>query len=295
MQIRLRLSLILIPIWLATLSGCGGAFPAAPLAGPVEPDGCRIRGQIVSTDWKAAGGEIEQAIVNVWTLPEMVRVQQVYEAGEYFEFHLQPGKYRLVCSATGTRGATFEVLSQELAIAENQEPLDVGVIDLPISKTTKLYGKQAPELKGIVAWQDTPPVVLQSLRGHVVVLDFFAYYCSICHEHKPDLIKLRAMYERHGLVVLALHDSSLATLDEMNVKLRPVLDKIFGGNPPDLSIGLDGAGDQSVFEAYGIEAVPAVILIDQQGRVVRRYHHAGKPELQSDIQMLLKSPSAPML
>src|SRR4029078_10792791 len=98
-----------------------------------------------------------------------------------------------------------------------------GEIDLAISKTTGLYGKPAPELDGIIAWHDTPPIALKDLKGKVVVLDFFTYYCSICHEHKPDLVKLRDQYADQGLVVLAVHDASLKTLEEMNAKMETAM------------------------------------------------------------------------
>jgi thiol-disulfide isomerase/thioredoxin len=251
-----------------------------------------VSGRIVSTAWRDLGGRIERGIVSAWTLPESVQVAEVSGEGEGFEIRLPPGRYRLVCSAVGTRGATFEVHSREITVAENQDDLDLGEVDLPISKSTGLYGKPAPELEGIIGWKDTPPIALRDLRGKVVVLDFFAYYCSICHEHKPDLVKLRDKY--NGLVVLAVHDSSLKTLDEMNAKMEPVLRRVFEGAPPKLPMALDGPGDQSVFQAYGIFAVPAVILIDQQGRVVRRYHHAGKPELEADVRALLSAPSRPI-
>jgi len=283
---RRRLSCALFPLWLAAC-GCVQQIPGAPAAGQKELEGCRVYGRIVSTDWKVSGGGIERAIVSAWTVPEGVRVEEVYGEGERFKIGLPPGKYRLVCSANGTRGATFEVLTREITVAENQESLAVGDVDLPISKTTGLYGKPAPELVGIIGWQDTKPLALKELQGQVVVLDFFAYYCSICHEHKPDLVKLRDNYGPRGLVVLAVHDASLKTLDEMNGKMGPVLQRVFDGAPPKFPMALDGQGEKSVFAAYGIAAVPAVILIDQRGRVFRRYHHAGKPELESDIQALL--------
>ena len=191
------------------------------------------------------------------------------------------------CGAVGTRGATFESLIREITVERDQDNLDVGRIDLPISKVTGLYGKPAPELAGIIAWQDSSPLKLKTLRGRVVVLDFFGYYCTLCHAYKPDLIKLRDKYELEGLVVLAIHDSSLPTLDETNAKMGPVLKEIYAGHPRHLPVALDGPGENSVFEAYGMYAVPAVILIDQQGRIVRRYHHAGKPELEADVKMLL--------
>jgi thiol-disulfide isomerase/thioredoxin len=285
-------------IWLVAVYGCGAQFPPAP-APPAagnkavkEPEGCRVSGRIVSTAWRDLGGRIERAIVSAWTLPQLVRVAEFSGEGEGFEIHLPPGEYRLTCSAVGTRGATFEGLSREITVAEGQNHIDVGQVDLPISKTTGLFGKPAPELGGIIAWQDTPPLALKDLKGRIVVLDFFGYYCSICHEHKPDLVKLRDKYASQGLVVLAVHDASLKTLDEMNEKMGPVLRRVFNGVPPKFPIALDGPGEQNVFQAYGIFAVPAVILIDQQGRIVRRYHHAGKPELEADVRVLLSGLSS---
>lgn len=291
MMSRWRLSLAVG--WLAAMLGCDGPFPAARAVGEEAPNGCHVNGRIVCTEWKELGGGIERAIVSAWTLPQNERVDEISAQGEQFRLRLPPGKYRLVCSATGTRGATFKILSREVSIAENQSRLEVGRIDLPISKTTALYGKPAPELTGIVGWQNTPPLALNDLRGQVVVLDFFAYYCSICHAHKPDLVKLREKYAAQGLVVLAVHDASLSTMDEVNAKMEPLLRQIFHGKPPKLPMALDGSGKESVFEAYGIYAVPAVILINQRGRVVRRYHHAGVPQLESDVRALLRTGSKP--
>jgi len=293
--------------WPVALLGCDAPFPGAPgvkIKAPVAkkeapvakkeaPRGCRVDGRIVSTEWKELDGGIERAIVSAWKLPEKVRVEDVNAEGERFELHLPPGDYRLDYSAVGTLGATFKGLSREVSIAKNQDQLDVGQIDLPISKSTALYGKPAPELAGIIDWKDTPALALKDLHGKVVVLDFFAYYCSICHAHKPDLAKLGDSYGRRGLVVLAIHEASLGTMDEVNAKMDPVLHHVFDGVPPKLPMALDGKGEQSVFEAYGIYAVPAVILIDQQGRVVRRYHHAGVPQLEADVRRLLSVDSKP--
>src|SRR5262245_8463417 len=291
--IRCGLSLALVALWFAGVHGCARNVPAPPAAEQAkpEPEGCAVKGRIISTAWRKSGGGIERAIVSAWILPKVERVEEAYAEGERFEIGLPPGKYRLICSANGTRGATFEVLTREITVAENQERLAVGDVDLPISKTTGLYGKPAPELGGIIGWQDTKPLALKDLEGHVVILNFFAYYCSICHEHKPDLVKLGQKYGPRGLVVLAVHDASLKTLDEMNGKMGPVLRRVFDGAPPKFPMALDGQGEKSVFAAYGIEAVPAVILIDQRGRVFRRYHHAGKPELETDIQALLSTRS----
>ena len=275
---------------LAAALGCGGPVPKAQVAIKKAMHGCRVKGRLLSAEWKEQGGGIERAIVSAWKLPEKNRVNDVNVEGERFEIRLPPGEYRLDFSAVGSRGATFKPLSRKVSIAKNQPRLDIGRIDLPISRTTALYGKPAPELAGIIEWQDTPPLALEKLRGKVVVLDFFAFYCTICHEHKPELAKLLETCGPHELAVLAVHDNSLGTMDEVNAKIEPVLQRVFHGEPPKLPMALDGAGDESVFEAYGIYGVPAVILIDPRGRVVRRYHHAGDPELETDVRRLLRLP-----
>jgi thiol-disulfide isomerase/thioredoxin len=275
---------------LAVVLGCGQPVARIRAAKQAAPAECRVNGRIVSAAWKDLGGGIERAIVTAWKLPEKNRVNDVSAEGERFEILLPPGDYRLDFSAVGSRGATFKPLSRKVRIAKNQPRLNIGRIDLPISKSTALYGKPAPELTGILEWQDTPPLALADLRGKVIVLDFFAFYCTICHEHKPDLAKLLEDCGPQGLVVLEVHDNSLGTMDEVHAKMEPVLKRVFDGEPPKLPLALDGAGDESVFEAYGIYGVPAVILIDSRGRVVRRYHHAGDPQLETDVRRLLRLP-----
>lgn len=288
--VRLHRRLSFAVAGLAVALGCGQPVARIRVAKQAAPAECRVSGRIVSSAWKDLGGGIERAIVSAWKLPEKNRVNDVSAEGERFEIRLPPGEYRLEFSAVGSRGATFEPLSRKVSIAKNQPRLDVGRIDLPISKSTALYGKPAPELAGIIEWQDTPPLALADLHGKVIVLDFFAFYCTLCHEHKPRLARLLEDCGPQGLVVLEVHDHSLGTMDEVNAKMEPVLKRVFDGEPPKLPLALDGAGDESLFEAYGIYGVPAVILIDPQGRVVRRYHHAGDPQLETDVRRLLRLP-----
>src|ERR1041384_537058 len=112
-----QLSFAWISLWLAA-GGCAQQVPGAPAA--KEPEGCRVTGRIVSTEWRELGGGIEPAIGSAWDVAEQERVEENYADGERFEIRLPPGKYRLMCSANGTRGATFEVQLREITIAENQ-------------------------------------------------------------------------------------------------------------------------------------------------------------------------------
>lgn len=259
---------------------------------PCPPRTAKVFGRVVSTEYRNMGGTIERSIVYVARHPDNQRIGSSLSRKGEFEFQLKPGRYRLRCSANGSRGATFEVTAKQFTVGQREEELDLGVIDLPISRTTSLYGKPAPGLAGIVAWKDTEPIALEDLRGKVVVLDFFSYSCGLCHAHKPDLVRLRQKYRDDGLEVIALHSNSVKTFRELKEKMDPIFARVFGGEMPELPIGLEGPGESAVFTAYGITGVPAVILIDQQGRVVRRFHHAGKPELEEEIRRLLKKAAA---
>jgi hypothetical protein len=157
MSIRGTVSLAFAVVWLAAVHGCDEQFPAAPAARnneverKQETEGCRVSGHIVSTAWRDLGGGIERAIVTASTLPDLEQAEDVYAEGEQFEVRLPPGRYRLMCSANGTRGATFIAQNREITVPKDQDNLDIGDIDLPISKTTALYGQPAPELTGIIA------------------------------------------------------------------------------------------------------------------------------------------------
>jgi hypothetical protein len=59
-----------------------------------------------------------------------------------------------------------------------------------------------------------------------------------------------------------------------------------GGHRP---VAFDCAGNKGVFDAYGATAVPMVILLDAEGKVVRRFHHASDPELDREVARFLKA------
>src|SRR5574341_1415536 len=65
----------------------------------------------------------------------------------------------------------------------------------------------APELEGGIAWLNTDsPLTLASLKGKVVLLDFWTYCCINCMHVIPDLKKLEAKYPKE-LVVVGVHSA----------------------------------------------------------------------------------------
>jgi thiol-disulfide isomerase/thioredoxin len=256
------------------------------VAGAAPPDKCKVTCRVVSTEYSKMGGTLDRSIVWVLTARDNRRQTDSSSTEHRFEFDLAPGDYILQCTGVGSRGATFQPTYQPFTVKAGEATRDLGTVDMPVNEVTRLFGKQAPELAGVAAWRNTAPVSLKEQRGKIVVLDFWAYYCSICIHHMPDLAKLADKYTADRLRVLTIHDGSVASLAEMDGHLRETSRKKLGTLP----IALDRNGSQCVFQAYGIRAVPALILIDTQGKVVRRFHHVGDPELDRAIGELVRAP-----
>jgi cytochrome c biogenesis protein CcdA/thiol-disulfide isomerase/thioredoxin len=71
----------------------------------------------------------------------------------------------------------------------------------------------APDLKGIVAWLNTAggkPIALNSLRGKVVLIDFWAYSCINCQRASPHVAGWYRAYHDSGFEVIGVHTPEYA-------------------------------------------------------------------------------------
>ena len=121
-------------------------------------------------------------------------------------------------------------------------------------------------------------VDFESLRGKVVLLNFWATWCGPCKIEVPWFVEFAEEYADEGLVVLGL------SVDDTVDKIREFADD-FDVNYPMLV----GLGREDFQEAYGpIWGVPMTFFIDREGTVCRT--HAGiatKDEFEKDIRDLL--------
>lgn len=264
-----------------------GDAPGAPDTRLKAAATCRVTGSLTSTEYGKLGGTLDRGIVSVLADPGGERVAHSdtkrTATGPEFAFDLFPGRYVLECTGVGSRGATFVPTRKAITVGPADTAVKLDPIDLPASEITRLFGKPAPELDGVVGWKNTDPVTLKGLKGKVVVLDFWSYSCSICLVHKPDLARLAEKYADKGVAVLTVHDASADTIAEVEQKLPDAVKRKAGHLP----VALDGKGAKGVFRAYGVHAVPTVILVGPDGTVVRRFHHAGDPELDREVGKLL--------
>jgi cytochrome c biogenesis protein CcmG, thiol:disulfide interchange protein DsbE len=104
-------------------------------------------------------------------------------------------------------------------------------------------------------------VTLDSLRGRVVYLDFWASWCQPCRRSFPWMETMRQRYSGKGLTVVAVN------LD----KDRRAADGFLARWPAGFPVAFDPAG--KVAEAYGVAAMPTSFLIGRDGVILST--HAG--------------------
>jgi thiol-disulfide isomerase/thioredoxin len=119
----------------------------------------------------------------------------------------------------------------------------------------------APDFTGAVEWFNVPaPLTLKSLRGKVVLLDFWTYGCVNCMHVLPDLKKLEQKY-RDELVVIGVHSAKFAN-ERKSENIRHILVRYDIEHP----VANDAAF--AIWQAYGARAWPTQVLIDPEGYVV---------------------------
>lgn len=121
----------------------------------------------------------------------------------------------------------------------------------------------APDITGIAAWLNTPggaPVDLKSLRGKVVLIDFWAYSCINCQRSIPHVVGWYDAYHDQGLEVIGVQTPEYAfEHDEGNVAHAAADLKIT------YPIALDN--DYATWTNYRNRYWPAHYLIDAEGVV----------------------------
>jgi len=141
----------------------------------------------------------------------------------------------------------------------------------------------APELVGIDGWINSPPLTIASLKGKVVLVDFWTYTCYNCINTLPHVIDLDKKYRDKGLVVIGVQAPEFdAEKDPQNVK--NAVEK-FGITYP---VALDN--HMKSWHNFSNQYWPAFYLIDKKGNVV--YTHFGEGDYditENNIKSLLAS------
>ena len=109
-------------------------------------------------------------------------------------------------------------------------------------------------LQPVAGYEESPLNSLAQLQGKVVLLDFWATWCSPCIEKLPYVAELYERYRDQDLIVIALHSAEMADN----------LDDFVGRHDYVFPIALD-TGETS--RRYGVEGIPHYILIGRDNRI----------------------------
>ena len=126
---------------------------------------------------------------------------------------------------------------------------------------------EAPELRGISEWINSPPLTLRALRGQVVLVHFWTFDCVNCQHVQPHVKRWHASYADQGLRLVGIHTPELALeRDPVNVRAAVAAEGVT------FPVGLDP--DFRTWDAYQNRYWPAFYWIDRAGRI--RFTHFGE-------------------
>lgn len=143
-----------------------------------------------------------------------------------------------------------------------------------------------PELGGAVAWLNSAPLNRESLRGKVVLVNFWTYSRINSLRHLPSIKSWASKYKDAGLIVIDVHAPEFAfegTVGRVAQAVREL----------NITFPVPIDSDHRIWQAFRNKHWPTDYFIDGKGRI--RHHHFGEGEYDKSehvIQELLKENGA---
>ncbi|MBY0354173.1 MAG: cytochrome c biogenesis protein DipZ [Rickettsiales bacterium] len=258
-------------------------------------------GMLIGIIWTPCAGPVLAAVL-VQIIRQESDIQALFLVAA---FALGAGTPMLIISLTGRRLiAQFSFLSQYatqirkffgalilvvvifLAAGGNVQMLlseEAPVEVAPVSGLSHPLEKpyKAPEFVGIQSWLNSNPLTMESLKGKVVLIDFWTYSCINCVRTLPYITRWDRTYRDKGLVVIGVHAPEFEfEKDVDNVRNALTAHGI------EYPVAIDNRLD--TWTAFQNRYWPAHYLINQQGEVV--YTHFGEgqyAQTENNIRFLL--------
>jgi peroxiredoxin len=108
---------------------------------------------------------------------------------------------------------------------------------------------------------DGKPITLSSLRGKIILLDFWAAWCQPCRRENPNVVALYNQYKDKGFDVLGV---SLDRTKEDWVKAIAD-DQLTWNHVSDLKFW-----QSEVAQKYGVQSIPFTLLLDKEGKIIAK-------------------------
>ncbi len=171
------------------------------------------------------------------------------------------------------------VLAGAVTVAATRVDLLQGGVPSQGKRTDALA---APEFTGIATWINSEPLTLASLRGKVVLVDFWTYSCINCVRTLPGNRRIYSTYHPYGLEVIGVHSPEFG-FEKVTSNVRSAVERLRVTWP----VAMDS--DMDTWRAYRNAYWPRVYLLDAMGRI--RFDYAGEghhADIEASVRTLLE-------
>lgn len=128
-------------------------------------------------------------------------------------------------------------------------------------------GKTLPEFQGITQWLNSAPLTIASLKGSVVLIQFWTFACINCQRTLPHIVRWHQQYASQGLRVIGIHTPEFAYERDINNIRRAI-------QQHQINYPVPVDNNFKTWSAYSNEYWPHLFLADRQG--VLKYDHIGE-------------------
>ncbi len=169
----------------------------------------------------------------------------------------------------------MDSLAQKMTKALPNSKYTIKFAEIINKKKNIEIGKHAPDFE--LASSDGQFIKLSSLKGKIVVLDFWASWCGPCRAENPNVVKMYSKYKPKGLEILGV------SLDNDKIDWMEAIkkDRLSWLHVSDLK-----GWESDVARLYQVEGIPATFILDKEGKIVAKNLRGA--ELEAKVAALLK-------
>jgi len=174
-----------------------------------------------------------------------------------------PDKYASMIAIQGMEPDKFADVYKALDAGLNKKyPSDKGVRmfhDVVEKMLATTIGQQAPEI--VLPTPDDKELALSSLKGKIVLVDFWASWCGPCRKEMPNVVKAYAKFKDKGFEIYGV------SLDQDKGRWIEAIQKdgITWPQVSDLKYW-----DSYAAKLYAVEGIPYTVLLDKEGKIIAK-------------------------